>query len=38
MAITLKGPTYPLMFNPLALIFAAISEALILGEPLKIGT
>ncbi|WJX58138.1 hypothetical protein P8452_43623 [Trifolium repens] len=38
MAITLKGPTYPPMFNPLALIFVAISEALILGEPLKVGT
>ncbi|XP_027368428.1 WAT1-related protein At1g09380-like [Abrus precatorius] len=37
-AITLKGPTYPPMFNPLALIFVAISEAIILGEPLRVGT
>lgn len=37
-AITIKGPTYPPMFNPLALIFVAISEAIILGEPLRVGT
>ena len=37
-AISIKGPTYPPMFNPLALIFVALSEALILGEPLKAGT
>ncbi|MED6185257.1 hypothetical protein PIB30_055289 [Stylosanthes scabra] len=37
-AISIKGPTYPPMFNPLALIFVAISEALLLGEPLKAGT
>ena len=37
-AISVKGPTYPPMFNPLALIFVAISEALVLGEPLKVGT
>ncbi|KAK2376342.1 hypothetical protein P8452_48376 [Trifolium repens] len=36
--ITIKGPTYPPMFNPLALVFIAISEAIILGEPLKVGT
>ncbi|KAJ1431759.1 EamA domain [Sesbania bispinosa] len=36
-AIAIKGPTYPPMFNPLALIFVAISEAIILGEPLSIG-
>ncbi|CAL5189578.1 unnamed protein product [Lathyrus oleraceus] len=36
--ITIKGPTYPSMFNPLALIFVAISEAIILGEPLRVGT
>ncbi|RDX97386.1 WAT1-related protein, partial [Mucuna pruriens] len=37
-AISVKGPTYPPMFNPLALIFVAFSEAIILGEPLSIGT
>ncbi|KAK7301014.1 hypothetical protein RJT34_11869 [Clitoria ternatea] len=37
-AITIKGPSYPPMFNPLALIFVAISEAILLGEPLKTGT
>ncbi|XP_028806612.1 WAT1-related protein At5g64700-like [Neltuma alba] len=36
--VTLKGPAYPSMFNPLALIFVAFSEALLLGEPLKVGT
>ncbi|XP_054797446.1 WAT1-related protein At5g64700-like [Prosopis cineraria] len=36
--VTLKGPTYPSMFNPLALIFVAFSEAILLGEPLKVGT
>ncbi|RHN65818.1 putative EamA domain-containing protein [Medicago truncatula] len=37
-AITIKGPSYPPMFNPLCLVFVAISEAFILGEPLKVGT
>ncbi|KAE9596011.1 putative EamA domain-containing protein [Lupinus albus] len=37
-AITIKGPTYPSMFNPLALVFVALSEAFFLGEPLKLGT
>ncbi|KAL2330682.1 hypothetical protein Fmac_018263 [Flemingia macrophylla] len=37
-AITVKGPSYPPMFNPLALIFVAFSEAIILGEPLTVGT
>ncbi|XP_022637386.1 WAT1-related protein At5g64700-like isoform X2 [Vigna radiata var. radiata] len=37
-AIRMKGPTYPPMFNPLSLIFVAFSEALILGQPLGVGT
>ncbi|KAK7275933.1 hypothetical protein RIF29_17060 [Crotalaria pallida] len=37
-AIAIKGPTYPPMFNPLALVFVALSEAFFLGEPLKSGT
>nr|KYP36513.1 Auxin-induced protein 5NG4 [Cajanus cajan] len=37
-AITIKGPSYPPMFNPLALIFVAFSEAILLGEPLSVGT
>ncbi|TKY56412.1 WAT1-related protein [Spatholobus suberectus] len=37
-AITVKGPSYPPMFNPLALIFVAFPEAIILGEPLSVGT
>ncbi|KAF7830816.1 putative calcium-binding protein [Senna tora] len=37
-AISLKGPTYPPIFNPLALIFVAFSEAIFLGEPLRVGT
>ncbi|KAK7353467.1 hypothetical protein VNO80_18914 [Phaseolus coccineus] len=36
-AISIKGPTYPTMFNPLALIFVAISEAILLGEPISLG-
>ncbi|KAI5435320.1 WAT1-related protein At1g09380 isoform X1 [Lathyrus oleraceus] len=37
-AITIKGPTYPSMFNPLTLVFVAILEAIVLGEPLRVGT
>ncbi|TKY56413.1 WAT1-related protein [Spatholobus suberectus] len=37
-AISVKGPTYPPVFNPLALIFVALSEAIILGQPLGVGT
>ncbi|KAL9315912.1 hypothetical protein ACSQ67_016913 [Phaseolus vulgaris] len=36
-AITIQGPSYPPMFNPLSLIFVAFSEAVILGEPLTFG-
>lgn len=36
--ITIKGPTYPPIFNPLALVFVAIMEAIVLGEPLRVGT
>jgi len=36
-AISIKGPTYPTMFNPLALIFVAISEAILLGQPISLG-
>ena len=35
--IAIKGPAYPAMFNPLALIFVAISEAILLGEPIRLG-
>ncbi|GAB2255611.1 hypothetical protein Droror1_Dr00009389 [Drosera rotundifolia] len=38
MAIRMRGPTYPPMFNPLALIFIAILEALFLGEDLSVGS
>ncbi|XP_004516641.1 WAT1-related protein At5g64700-like [Cicer arietinum] len=37
-AISIKGPTYPPMFNPLSLVFVAISETIFLGEPLTMGT
>ncbi|XP_062074825.1 WAT1-related protein At5g64700-like [Humulus lupulus] len=37
-AISVQGPTYPPMFNPLALIFVAFLEALTLGEPITVGT
>ncbi|KAL7213973.1 hypothetical protein ACSBR1_026408 [Camellia fascicularis] len=33
-----KGPTYASMFNPLSLIFVAISEALFLGEAITVGS
>ncbi|MBA0571494.1 hypothetical protein Golob_001881 [Gossypium lobatum] len=32
-----RGPTYAPMFNPLALVFVAISEALVLGEQIRLG-
>ncbi|KAL7146031.1 hypothetical protein ABFS83_06G013900 [Erythranthe nasuta] len=35
-AVTQKGPTYPSMFNPLALIFVTITEALFLGEAITV--
>ncbi|XVE58240.1 hypothetical protein DITRI_Ditri04bG0154300 [Diplodiscus trichospermus] len=35
--IAKRGPTYAPMFNPLALIFVAISEALLLGEEMRLG-
>ncbi|KAF3432717.1 hypothetical protein FNV43_RR23819 [Rhamnella rubrinervis] len=37
-AISEKGPTYPSMFNPLTLIFVALSEAIILGQEIRAGT
>ncbi|XP_057954084.1 WAT1-related protein At1g43650-like [Malania oleifera] len=33
-----RGPTFPAMFNPLALIFVTIFEALLLGEPITVGS
>ncbi|KAL5737183.1 hypothetical protein ACOSQ2_031971 [Xanthoceras sorbifolium] len=36
--ISKRGPTYPPMFNPLALIFTAFFEALIFGEPIFLGS
>ncbi|XP_058206320.1 WAT1-related protein At5g64700-like [Rhododendron vialii] len=37
-AVANRGPTYPSMFNPLALIFVTITEALFLGEPITVGS
>ncbi|XP_052181532.1 WAT1-related protein At5g64700-like [Diospyros lotus] len=37
-AVTRRGPTYPSMFNPLALIFVTIAEALFLGEAITVGS
>ncbi|KAL3524490.1 hypothetical protein ACH5RR_017324 [Cinchona calisaya] len=37
-ALTERGPTYPSMFNPLSLIFVAITEALFLGEAITVGS
>ncbi|KAK7321323.1 hypothetical protein VNO77_31850 [Canavalia gladiata] len=36
--ITTKGPTYPPMFTPLALVCVAFSEAILLWKPLSVGT
>ncbi|GER33449.1 nodulin MtN21 /EamA-like transporter family protein [Striga asiatica] len=36
--ITQRGPTYPSMFNPLALILIAIVEAIFLGEKISVGS
>ncbi|TYI85516.1 hypothetical protein E1A91_D04G001500v1 [Gossypium mustelinum] len=36
-SIAKRGPTYAPMFNPLALVFVAISEALVLGEQIRLG-
>ncbi|KAJ4835638.1 hypothetical protein Tsubulata_015311 [Turnera subulata] len=37
-AVSKRGPTYPAMFNPLTLIFVAISESLLLGAEITVGT
>ncbi|KAJ8760776.1 hypothetical protein K2173_021814 [Erythroxylum novogranatense] len=37
-AVSKRGPTYPSMFNPLAVIFVAISEALLFGTAIYAGT
>ncbi|KAG8381615.1 hypothetical protein BUALT_Bualt06G0140000 [Buddleja alternifolia] len=37
-AIAQRGPTYPSMFNPLALILIAMTEALFLGEEISVGS
>lgn len=36
-SIAKQGPTYAPMFNPLALIFVALSEAIVLGEQMRLG-
>ncbi|KAF8379844.1 hypothetical protein HHK36_029293 [Tetracentron sinense] len=36
--IAIRGPTYPSMFNPLSLIFVAISESLFFGEAIAVGS
>ncbi|KAK9045084.1 hypothetical protein V6N11_058974 [Hibiscus sabdariffa] len=37
-SIAKRGPTYAPMFNPLTLVFVAISETLLLGEQMWLGT
>ncbi|KAK1361046.1 hypothetical protein POM88_045520 [Heracleum sosnowskyi] len=37
-AVAERGPTYPSMFNPLALITVAVVEALFMSEELKLGS
>ncbi|KAK3042038.1 hypothetical protein RJ639_001740 [Escallonia herrerae] len=37
-AVAQRGPTYPSMFNPLSLILVAITEALFLGEDIRVGS
>ncbi|KAE8680404.1 hypothetical protein F3Y22_tig00111390pilonHSYRG00056 [Hibiscus syriacus] len=36
-SIAKRGPTYAPMFNPLTLVFVAMSEALVLGEQMRLG-
>ncbi|KAF8379843.1 hypothetical protein HHK36_029292 [Tetracentron sinense] len=36
--IAIRGPTYSSMFNPLSLIFVAISESLFFGEAIAVGS
>lgn len=36
-AVAERGATYTSMFNPLSMIFVAISEALLLGEGITVG-
>ncbi|XP_022140812.1 WAT1-related protein At1g43650-like isoform X2 [Momordica charantia] len=36
-AISIQGPTFPPMFNPVTLILVAISEGIILGEEIRVG-
>lgn len=35
--ISIRGPTYPSMFNPVGLIFVTVTEALLLGEAIRVG-
>ncbi|EXB38594.1 Auxin-induced protein 5NG4 [Morus notabilis] len=37
-AISIRGPTYPSMFNPVGLIFVTVTEALLLGEAIRVGS
>lgn len=37
-AVAERGPTYSSMFNPLSMMFVAISEALLLGEAISVGS
>ncbi|XP_024017069.1 WAT1-related protein At5g64700-like [Morus notabilis] len=36
--ISILGPTYPSMFNPVGLIFVTVTEALLLGEAIRVGS
>ncbi|EXB38592.1 Auxin-induced protein 5NG4 [Morus notabilis] len=36
--ISIRGPTYPSMFNPVGLIFVTVTEALLLGEAIRVGS
>ncbi|VFQ65413.1 unnamed protein product [Cuscuta campestris] len=37
-AIAKRGPTYPSMFNPLSLVFVAITEAIFFGASISVGS
>ncbi|KAK6926109.1 EamA domain, partial [Dillenia turbinata] len=36
--VSIKGPTYPAMFNPLAVFLVAVLEAIFLGALIRVGT
>ncbi|VFQ58237.1 unnamed protein product [Cuscuta campestris] len=38
LSLIFRGPTYPSMFNPLSLVFVAITEAIFFGTSISFGS